>query len=465
MKRSFANNNLMCQWIGKLMFSAVCVLVLSTCTFAKLNVVFRYDDLSGDLPGSRTTGSRHGQVWRAEKDVFNRFAGHGFHYVVSVIPQPIADHGLREHAVAFYRDEEKVDYFAAAEATGVAEIALHGYSHVNHATKGHRPGEFRERTYLDQYNDIQAGLDILKVCGFNNVITFVPPWHGWDSNTARALIDSDFRILSTRSYYYTQLAESLCLIPKTISLEALELEFENASLPQDGLIVVLFHPYDLVSENGGGCFGSERLKQILERLSQKDDVHVVSFRDLYGEDAAPFSFRRYKALTWAKDMREFSATFLPKKISSYDLEASLPATASTYKTEYQSYLSASVYFILSVALLCLVALLTLAVSRRILRNKQDPSTRIRLIVKLACFLVIVCSVYQEYDLINKGYIPVSAWFFPATIALVVLGACGRRPKRVFSKNGRVDKGTEMSTAWVPDLACRRTLKPLARREH
>ncbi|MCF7974198.1 MAG: DUF2334 domain-containing protein [Phycisphaerae bacterium] len=434
MKWLLTQNQKTSNWKAKLLLCATGILFINNGSLANLNVVFRYDDLSGDLQGSRTIGSYREQVWKAEKDIFDRFKTHGFHYVVSVIPQAFSDYGSNKHAVVFNLDKEKVDYFVLAEANGIAEIALHGYSHANHASKGHRQGEFRERAYLDQYKDIQAGLDILKVCGFNKAITFVPPWHGWDSNTAKALIDSNLKVLSTRSYYYTQLAEPLCFIPKTTSLEALEVKLEKDSLPQDGLIVVLFHPNDLVSKNGDACFGSERLKHLLDRLSVYDYIHIVSFKELYNEDAVQLNSRRYKASTWARNMRDFSVALLPKRICPYDLEVILPATGSLYRTAWQSWISILGFFSLSVVLLFLAALLTLYCSR-ILKKKKDFSPRMRLMMSLGCLLIIVCSIYQEYDLVSKGYIPVIAWLFPVIFALVLLSSFCRKPKPILSEDG------------------------------
>ncbi len=432
MRRLFINDNVTSNWIIRLSISVALLLLINTCALAKLNVVFRYDDLSGDLPESRADDSYRGQVWQAEMDVFNQFKAHGFHYVVSIIPNPLA-YGSNEHAASFDLDVEKVNYLAPAEANGIAEIALHGYRHANHAEQGHRQGEFRERSYCDQYKDMQAGLDVLKKCGFTDVITFVPPWHGWDSNTARALIDSDFKVLSTRAYYYTELAESLCFIPKTTSLENLELIIEEANLPKEGLIVVLFHPYDLVAETGATCLGQERLKQLLGRLSEHVDVDVVSFKDLYDDDSGQFTARRYKAATLARNMREFAMTVFPKRIISYDFEAALFPVRSVYRTEKASSISALSDLALSVAMLLAVAFATLPIGRKILKNVPRLSTSMRLSVILGGSFIIACCLYQQYDLMRKGYIPVIAWFFPMIMSIVLIGYFCRRPKRMLSQ--------------------------------
>jgi len=187
------------------------VLLIPTLATGSTYVVFRYDDLSADQPGVRESNVLRRQIWEAEQDVDTLFEKYGMPYVISIIPKANSKYGgttSPNDYVSFADDPEKVEFIKRGLRQGRIEVAQHGLSHINHVrayNRRHRHGEFRERDYESQLKDIEEGKRILtKICGFTDVVSFVPPWHGWDSNTAKALKESGFRVLSSNRFFFSR---------------------------------------------------------------------------------------------------------------------------------------------------------------------------------------------------------------------------------------------------------------------
>jgi hypothetical protein len=312
-----------------------CAIVLVHSTFvssspaapATTYVVFRYDDFASDAPGLRQVDKVRQEVWLAEKRIDATFAKYGFPYVVAIIPQPNSRYtapGLPKTDVSFGDDREKVEFIRAGIKQGRIDIAQHGLSHVNHCLSFlHRGGEFRERGYQPQYDDIIRGRDILLgACGLSEITTFVPPWNAWDSDTARALIQAGFKILSTDRYYYYDSLDGLAVIPKTSILPQFESLVDQGRLSSGGVIIVLYHSFDLVKfqgELGRAYFGVDRLESLVRKVAAAPDLKVVSLQQLRG--FGDFGIERYRAANSLWKLRTFWVGLLPiAKLPGYQNE-------------------------------------------------------------------------------------------------------------------------------------------------
>jgi predicted deacetylase len=114
---------------------------------------------------------------------------------------------------------EYVDELRELEQAGW-EIAQHGYQHLQNTDNGgilnlNQASEFAGRSYDDQKADIENGREILTDYGFNPV-TFIPPWHSYDSDTLKALEESSFDILSDGMFLYPRRVGSLLQLPQIL---------------------------------------------------------------------------------------------------------------------------------------------------------------------------------------------------------------------------------------------------------
>jgi predicted deacetylase len=97
------------------------------------------------------------------------------------------------------------------------EIALHGFRHRRHTPDSgilglNSSSEFAGRPYEDQLADLRQGKRQLEENGFE-IQTFVPPWHSYDENTLKALIESSFEVLSDGLHLYPRLIDGLLSLP------------------------------------------------------------------------------------------------------------------------------------------------------------------------------------------------------------------------------------------------------------
>lgn len=97
------------------------------------------------------------------------------------------------------------------------EIAMHGYRHLRHTSKGgllalNKASEFAGRPNDDQAADLRQGKKILEEYGFDPV-TFIAPWHSYDQETLRALADCGFRAFSDGWSLYPKITAGLLQLP------------------------------------------------------------------------------------------------------------------------------------------------------------------------------------------------------------------------------------------------------------
>ncbi len=386
----------------------------------KAYVVFRYDDFAADMPGFRSSDDLRQRVWEAEQQTDAVFAEYSMPYVVAVIPKATGLYGGVEPAdqcVSLREDPEKVAFLKDAVAAGRIEVAQHGCSHVNNSAVGHRSAEFRECGFQQQLKAVQEGREILSEClGHDSVRTFVPPWNSWDRHTARALKENGFQILSAdRSYFYEE-ANGLVLVPFTAQLWELESLLQHEDLQDGHVVVVLYHPPQIARFDGleHRYYGADRLRRLLQRMSETPEVDVVTLAELAGkqrESLTTARFRNANALWWH---RGFWGRLLPDS-GSTNAELLVYLSSQEYARMLWKYRFA---FLAGVSL---VGLAGYGV-RRVLRNVARLGGKAGVALWVGAIGLICVSIVFEWEVIARGYHLTFVRAVPGVFALGYLGA-------------------------------------------
>lgn len=413
---------------GRLLTVAIptVLFLLSLPANGTMYIVFRYDDLSADKPGVRETNTLRRQLWDAEQKMDTLFEKFGKSYVAAIIPQPnsTVDYssavGATYGEASFGEDREKVELIKRGVLAGRIEVAQHGFSHINHsatsvAVPKRRLGEFRERDYESQLRDIMLGKEILRSsCDLDHIATFVPPWQGWDNNTAKVLKQAGFTILSADRFFYYKSANGLTLIPCTTSIHKLEALIHKGALPEEGLVVVLFHPKQIAKLAGheSQFFGINRLDELLHELSMRPDVEVVTFEYL-AKQHTDLTIQRYRLANSLVRHRYFWNRLLPETLK--------PGVRGE-----DFYLSSDEYSKLlwrwrAVAGTGVILLAGLGfVIRRAVKMLCTRKWHLRVdIIATALFLV---SVVKEVQILSKGYHITAVSAIPALLTLTFVSA-------------------------------------------
>lgn len=85
---------------------------------------------------------------------------------------------------------------------GLAEIALHGYSHQN--LGGGMKSEFMGMPYKEQCEKITEGKNYLEELFHTKIFTFVPPFNAYDLNTTEACYKNGIIVLSSSNFFPVQ---------------------------------------------------------------------------------------------------------------------------------------------------------------------------------------------------------------------------------------------------------------------
>lgn len=376
-------------------------------------VVFRYDDFAGDKPYLREVDSVRMRIWEAEKTIDDLFSKYGVPYVVSIIPKTNSDYaknGANLKTASLDEDQEKVEFIKRAVQAARVEVAQHGFAHINHAKVNHRPAEFRERDFELQLQDIKSGREILcKLCGIPNITTFVPPWNSWDRHTAEAVKAAGFRILSADFYYYYNSVEGLVVIPRTAYVWELESMLNQGYLPDDSLIVVLYHPTQIVElpnpDREDPFLGIERFERLLRRLVALPNTRVVTFQQLVRE-CDGLTTTRYRTANALWCQRSFWDKLLPQHLWPGESNRVIYLPTETYTRQLMLWRTLTISLIAGLLLAGLIA--------RYLVSLVLPA-KWRFGVDVIASLLFFLSVFKEIQIIHKGYHLTGISVIPAII--------------------------------------------------
>jgi len=405
------------------------LLLSDTAAQATTYVIFRYDDMSADAPGVRQSNALRENLWQAEQDIDNLFIKYQMRYVVAVIPNANSEYGEVKpgsNFVSFGQDAEKVEFLKRGVKAGRIEVAQHGFSHINYARKNHRHGEFRERSYEEQFKDILQGKNILSKClNLTNIKTFVPPFNGWDKNTAKAIKKLGFSILSADRSYYHKTAAKLTIIPFTAQLWELETKVNKKTLPRDALVIVLFHPTQIVRTNGSENrhFGIERLDKLLNTLSTMQDVKVVTLKHLANE-CDDLTIKRYQAANSLHRQRSFWSKLLPQSSWPGEQDWYLYSSAEVYNSRVMHWRT------LTIALIT-VSLFGGLVVRYLIGLLF--SIKMALSIDIIIGILFVLALLKAIEIAHKGFpptgIPIVTASFSVSFLIALLAKLLRKPQR------------------------------------
>ncbi len=405
----------------KIVRLAMCLVLLATVSSrGKTYVIFRYDDLAADAPGVRDSDTGRRDVFEAEKAVDGLFLRFGFPYVVAIIPAGHSEYAQsqsRSTELSFGDDPEKGMFLRQAIVAQRVEIAQHGYRHDNHVKEGHRPAEFRERSFEQQLEDINAGKAILQQALDGCAVeTFVPPWNGWNSDTFAALKSAGFKTLSADCRYSARALEDLAVVPFTCQLWELESLLDEVPPDRDSIIVILYHPPQIASTGVDKTrfFGVLRFEKLLEKISQTPSVEVTTFAGLLSKDI-DLSKRRYQVAHDLDRLKSFWDKLLPSHL--------MPGQSCRFE-----YVEAEVYakHVRHWRLLTAAFVAGLVLAGAIVGGLMSWIIgRIGLYILIPLALGgLAASILKEVSLIERGYHVTGISAIPGLVAIGVLAGCG-----------------------------------------
>jgi len=173
-----------------------------------------------------------------ERRMLALFRRHGVPLCVAPIPFRRTPEGsilplARSHA----------EHWIEAQQEGLADIALHGHTHIDRSKggKGAR-SEFRGQPLAQQSSLVAEGLAHLRTVFPGPIEGFVPPWNSYDGNTARAVLESGLRYLSAGWQRYGY--RDLVLVPRTCNMKDARraIDWAQSVTAFDPLVVVVMHP-------------------------------------------------------------------------------------------------------------------------------------------------------------------------------------------------------------------------------
>ena len=232
-------------------------------------MVFRYDDYS-----NRSST-------KTEKALLAAFREAKFPLTIGVIPFICVvnpESTAKQKTVPL--SASKISFLKEAIKDGLAEIALHGFSHqtIDDSTPS-KYSEFKGQAFKWQQTRIVAAKEYLEKVLEMPVVTFIPPWNSYDSSTLKAVRQAGFLNFSSSIFGVYKVGAGLQFLPSTCSLRSL---FKTVKLARrlpdkNPLIVVLFHQGDVSYRQRDDLpSGYEVLLETLQWLKLQKDVRVCS---------------------------------------------------------------------------------------------------------------------------------------------------------------------------------------------
>ncbi|MEM2117233.1 MAG: DUF2334 domain-containing protein, partial [Thermoplasmata archaeon] len=182
------------------------------------------------------------------------------------------------------------------------ELGQHGFRHISY---GEDIGEFKGRSYEDQYNDINTGKEILNNAFYDvhgNITSFSPPYYLFDANTTYVCSQLNFTVFSSEIYQeipplpyihnnfdehgllFTGVGVKFVKNETTSEFYSANEIIENCldKLNKYGICVILYHPqdfatsFDILNETK-----YQILIQVIDALVEYKDISFSTMRDYY----------------------------------------------------------------------------------------------------------------------------------------------------------------------------------------
>lgn len=376
----------------KLYYRSIIVIIVlfNLCAYSKVNVVFRYDDFSGDYPEKRDSDPLRKKIWEKEKEMDTLFRKYNMPYNLAIIPERKAD----DDFIPFGVDYEKIDFVKKGIQEKRMEVSQHGFRHSNHVKSGHRASEFSNRTYQEQYEDILKGKIILEAALDETVDIFVAPYNGWSYPTGQVLEKCNFSIFSADRYYCYNSISAMSVIPFTALIAEIE-TLDLSVIKSDAAIIILFHPEEIVrSDSKRGEYGEiqyismERLENLLKKFKENDNIHVVTMKELL--DMGDFSFQKYQAVA-----KQYSFYYFFSPVINFRTK-----TAKLVSVPLFEYATTSCYGLTIAAIVIAIVLIGFIVGVLLCRIFDSKQKRWVFLLIFIVTLMVLAKVFHVY---YKGF--------------------------------------------------------------
>jgi hypothetical protein len=234
-----------------------------------ISVVLRYDDYTARSPLA------------LERELLAGVERLGSSVIVGVVPFWREANPPENGTAGLSR--EKIELLADYAARGIAELAVHGYRHLDQALPGAK-SEFAGVPSEVQAHWVREAKHAVETAFGRPVAIFVPPWNRHDEHTVAALEAAGYGVLSSSQTQPVLADAALSYLPGTVYPQdfAATIDALRADGQCGGLVVVTSHPYDFELERplpGFRTGSSISVKRFLEQLRQRAEAGVI---DLVG---------------------------------------------------------------------------------------------------------------------------------------------------------------------------------------
>jgi peptidoglycan/xylan/chitin deacetylase (PgdA/CDA1 family) len=256
-------------------------------------LIFRYDDYAAAHPGE--SGEGNARRLATDAAVINVFRKHHLRLTMGVIPFSAGEqpaNGLLVTAtpsnlggwlIPLPGDHERMRLLQRAIAEGIVDPALHGYSHELLVSGPHR-SEFAGLDRAVQEYRVRQGKKLLEQWLRCSIITFIPPFNGYDETTLQVLAENGFHIISANQRGLT-CVRGLLYLPQNIDTigDARKAVLRTRNRDSLTVLVLTLHHYtftgDLTKNIG-------ELDTFLSELDGYSNVKVLSLGQFLAEHSS-----------------------------------------------------------------------------------------------------------------------------------------------------------------------------------
>lgn len=266
----------------------VALVIALPCHARQVTVIFRVDDYSA---ATNTD---------VERGMFEVFEKANVPLTVAVVPRVVENmYGQADGAIPgreLELPQDKIDLLRDYVARGVVEAALHGYSHELTSAPGSPRSEVAGLSEAEQTRRIGEGKRLLAEAAGMDIVTFIPPFNGYDETTVKVLQREGFTTLSAGLWCPAAASQKLRFLPSTSTLADCRAAVQAAreSRAMEPTVVVLFHETDIVEAFDSGSMTLSQIAELLQWVNDQDDVRTMT------ASAAARAMPQYDSLRFAK---------------------------------------------------------------------------------------------------------------------------------------------------------------------
>lgn len=262
----------------------------------KILVVFRFDDYSA----RSNTG--------LETELLRIFTRHSIPCTFGVIPFVCAEDWDKTHRQELLQlPANKITILREAVDSGAIEVALHGYSHQR--VRERINGELQGLPYEEQWKRLSTGKQFLETALGRKILTFVPPYGGYDYTTIDVLNNLGFMTLSAGFSGATMAGTPVKYLPATCAINRLKSSI-NIARHYSGyspIVVVLFHEYEFTEvDKQHGIISAQALSALLDWVKAQPDIYTSTIKGVsdFGYKLNHDTVAKYKSMV---ELSAFSA--------------------------------------------------------------------------------------------------------------------------------------------------------------